>query len=174
MASKFHFRRYGTYGIERFLGGPSTSPGGGLADFPVGAIIMMPGPGLVWSANWLLCQGQILIIADYPDLWAHLSTTYGGDGITTFGLPDLRGEFVRGVDNGRGKDPGRTLGSNQANQNKAHTHQYGVWQAEHDAYGAFGTASALAGSSYTTTSSGGSESRPENIAVWFLIKALAS
>ncbi|MGR3485480.1 MAG: tail fiber protein, partial [Paracoccaceae bacterium] len=47
-------------------------------------------------------------------LYAAIGTTYGaGDGSTTFDLPDLRGEFLRGLDGGRGVDPGRTLGSAQ-------------------------------------------------------------
>ena len=41
---------------------------------------------------------------------------------TTFNLPDLRGEFIRGLDAGRGVDSGRALGSFQADEIKAHTH----------------------------------------------------
>ena len=41
--------------------------------------------------NWLLCDGQLLQIADFSVLYAILGTTYGGNGRTTFGLPDLRG-----------------------------------------------------------------------------------
>lgn len=40
--------------------------------------------------NWLLCQGQILSIASNNALFAVIGTTYGGDGISTFALPDLR------------------------------------------------------------------------------------
>jgi len=42
-------------------------------------------------AGYELCNGQLLNIADYSSLFALLGTTYGGDGTTTFGLPDLRG-----------------------------------------------------------------------------------
>lgn len=41
--------------------------------------------------NWALCSGQLLAISQYTALFSILGTTYGGDGRTTFGLPDLRG-----------------------------------------------------------------------------------
>lgn len=41
--------------------------------------------------GWALCDGQILPINQYQSLYSLLGTTYGGDGRTTFGLPDLRG-----------------------------------------------------------------------------------
>lgn len=45
-----------------------------------------------------------------------------GDGVSTFALPDLRGEFLRGLDDGRGVDSGRVLGSAQSSQNLSHSH----------------------------------------------------
>ena len=51
----------------------------------------------------------------YADLFAACGTAYGaGDGSTTFALPDLRGEFIRGFDDGRGVDSGRVFGSAQS------------------------------------------------------------
>jgi microcystin-dependent protein len=41
--------------------------------------------------DWLMCEGQVLAITQYAALYTLLGTTYGGDGIKTFGLPDLRG-----------------------------------------------------------------------------------
>jgi len=41
--------------------------------------------------GWLSCDGQSLLIGDYPELFKILGTLYGGDGKTTFALPDLRG-----------------------------------------------------------------------------------
>lgn len=41
------------------------------------------------------CNGQLLPIVSYPALYKVIGTTYGGDGITTFGLPDLRFRSVR-------------------------------------------------------------------------------
>jgi microcystin-dependent protein len=42
-------------------------------------------------AGWLFCEGQLLAIGDNDTLFALIGTTYGGDGQTTFALPDLRG-----------------------------------------------------------------------------------
>ncbi|USG65061.1 tail fiber protein [Brevibacillus ruminantium] len=44
--------------------------------------------------GWALCNGQLLNISEYEALYALLSTTYGGDGKTTFALPDLRGRIA--------------------------------------------------------------------------------
>ncbi len=64
--------------------------------------------------GYLECNGQAVSRTTYPELFNAISTLYGiGDGATTFNLPDLRGEFIRGVDNGRGVDAGRVLGTLQ-------------------------------------------------------------
>ena len=44
-------------------------------------------------AGWMLCQGQVLAIADYDVLVQLIGTTYGGDGQTTFALPNLQSRF---------------------------------------------------------------------------------
>ncbi|HEX9638728.1 MAG TPA: tail fiber protein, partial [Acidobacteriota bacterium] len=41
--------------------------------------------------GWALCDGQLVSVSEYDALFSLLGTTYGGDGQTTFGLPDLRG-----------------------------------------------------------------------------------
>ena len=46
--------------------------------------------------NWALCYGQLLPISEYQALFSILGTTYGGDGRTTFALPDLRGRIAMG------------------------------------------------------------------------------
>ncbi len=46
--------------------------------------------------NWLFCDGQLLSISQNTALFAILGTTYGGDGRTTFGIPDLRGRIAIG------------------------------------------------------------------------------
>ena len=64
--------------------------------------------------GWLKADGSAVSRTQYPALFAAIGTTFGaGNGKTTFNLPDLRGEFVRGWDNGRGIDPGRAFGSAQ-------------------------------------------------------------
>lgn len=50
--------------------------------------------------GWMLCQGQLLPIASYTDLFTQIGTLYGGDGVTTFALPDLRGRELIGAGNG--------------------------------------------------------------------------
>ena len=52
--------------------------------------------------GWALCQGQLLPINANTALFSLLGTTFGGDGRTTFGLPDLRGRSMKGVGNGPG------------------------------------------------------------------------
>ena len=105
----------------------------------------------------------------YAALFAVVGTTYGaGDGSTTFNLPDLRGEFIRGLDSGRGVDSGRALGSFQADEIKAHTHTVTTG----------GTGSAIDGGgdrdsddgTQATSSFGGVETRPRNIAMNYIVK----
>jgi microcystin-dependent protein len=45
------------------------------------------------TVGWAFCDGQLLQISQYEALFALIGTTYGGDGQTTFGLPDLRGRI---------------------------------------------------------------------------------
>ncbi|MEM5563697.1 tail fiber protein [Psychroserpens sp. AS72] len=52
--------------------------------------------------GWALCNGQLLAISQYSALFSLLGTTYGGDGRTTFALPDLRGRTPKGVGDGPG------------------------------------------------------------------------
>lgn len=86
-----------------------------------GTIIYYAGIGV--PSGYLECDGSLVSRITYENLFNAISTTYGsGDGSTTFNLPDLRGEFIRGWDNGRGVDVGRALFSTQASSNKSHTH----------------------------------------------------
>ena len=65
--------------------------------------------------GWLECDGSAVSRTTYADLFTALSTTHGvGDGSTTFNVPDLRGEFIRGWDNGKGTDSSRTFASSQS------------------------------------------------------------
>src|ERR687884_310806 len=59
--------------------------------------------------GWALCQGQLLPIAQNTALFSILGTTYGGNGQTTFALPDLRGRAPIGTGQGPGL-PSYTLG----------------------------------------------------------------
>lgn len=65
-------------------------------------------------AGYLKCDGSAVSRTAYSALFAVIGTTYGaGDGSTTFQLPDLRAEFLRGYDDGRGIDTDRVFGSSQ-------------------------------------------------------------
>jgi microcystin-dependent protein len=55
--------------------------------------------------GWALCQGQLLSIAENEALYNLLGTTYGGDGQSTFGVPDLRGRAALGMGQGSGRQP---------------------------------------------------------------------
>ena len=55
--------------------------------------------------GWAECNGQLLSISENTALFSLLGTTYGGDGRTTFGLPDLRGRVPVGVGQGTGLEP---------------------------------------------------------------------
>jgi len=143
--------------------------------------------------GFLIADGSSYPVLSYFNLFSEIGYRYGGAG-GSFNVPDLRGQFIRGIDNGRGIDPGRVLGSNQIDAFKSHTHLYqDSWQlydAEvspgvRDAYGNFvnyneninaqpiGVNDNDAGSyefTRVTQSTGGSETRPTNVALLPIIK----
>lgn len=127
--------------------------------------------------GYLKCNGAAVSRTTYSTLFAAIGTTFGvGNGSTTFNLPDLRGEFIRGWDDGRGVDVGRVFGSFQADENKEHTHD--LWGNDRDsnspqllAPGLWrDDAEFLADDPGTIKPSGGTESRPRNIALLACIK----
>ncbi|HTN37316.1 MAG TPA: tail fiber protein [Arachidicoccus sp.] len=79
--------------------------------------------------GWAFCDGRLMSIAQNSALFALVGTVYGGDGVTTFGLPDLRGRSVVGMGNGPGLTP-RVIGELSGSENTtllmpnlpAHTH----------------------------------------------------
>ena len=73
--------------------------------------------------GWLKANGAAVSRTTYNALFAAIGTTFGvGNGSSTFNLPDMRGEFARGLDDGRGVDAGRALGSAQTDAFQGHTH----------------------------------------------------
>lgn len=71
----------------------------------------------------LKANGAAVSRTTYARLFAKIGTTHGaGDGVTTFNLPDRRGVFQRGWDDGRGIDAGRVFGSEQLDAFKSHSH----------------------------------------------------
>jgi phage-related tail fiber protein len=86
---------------------------------PVGTVGYFPGTSA--PAGWLKANGGLYSRSVYANLFAAIGTTYGvGDGSTTFNVPDLRGEFVRGFDDGRGVDSGRGIGTGQTDAFQGH------------------------------------------------------
>lgn len=63
--------------------------------------------------GWLRCNGADVSRTTYAALFAVIGTTFGSSNGLSFRLPDLRGEFIRGLDDGRGIDPSRSIGSSQ-------------------------------------------------------------
>ena len=77
--------------------------------------------------GYLECNGAAVSRTTYAALFAFIGTSYGaGNGSSTFNLPDLRGEFIRGFDNGRGVDSGRSVASSQGSQNDSHNHSVSI------------------------------------------------
>lgn len=124
--------------------------------------------------GYLECNGSAISRTVYASLYAKIGATYGsGDGSTTFNIPDLRGEFLRGYDNGRGVDSGRVFGSSQLDAFQDHTHNY-------QAYRRAGASEQLYTPEvnftlYTLQTTGASgriaaETRPRNIAMMYCIK----
>lgn len=151
---------------------------------PVGTTFMLFHNPTNAPDGYLKLEGQAVSRTTYQALWSIYGTTYGaGDGSTTFNLPDMRGCFPRGFDNGRGFDSGRTFGSYQADDNKSHNHQlYGVVQGTGTTGGtkmvpafnqslnawAWQTATIFAqGSGIGNT---GTESRGKNVTCVFIVK----
>jgi len=92
---------------------PSRSYGGGAN--LLGTVLPTAVPNsAALDQGWMYAHGQLLPIRDHQSLFSILGTTYGGDGITTFALPDLRGRVPIGVGEGPGLAPirlGERLGS---------------------------------------------------------------
>ena len=97
------------------------------------------------------------------------NAAYGdGDGSTTFNVPDLRGRFMRDLDEGAGRDGNRVLGSYQADDLASHTHTVGNQGSGAENNG-FDRTGAMPGAG-NTGATGGSETRPKNVAMMAFIK----
>lgn len=146
--------------------GTTFQPSGGLPSGAVQPFAMTSAP-----SGWLECDGSEVSRTTYSTLYSAIGTTFGsGNGSTTFNVPDLRGEFVRGWDNGRGVDSGRSFGSAQADELKSHNHTVttlgGSSAVRPEDVGAGNVGSKTS----TTSSTGGNETRPRNISLLYCIK----
>lgn len=135
-----------------------------LSDYPVGSPI--PWPQATAPTGFLVCNGQVFNKTTYP----LLATAYPSGK-----LPDLRGEFIRGLDAGRSIDSGRAVLSTQSDENKEHTHSIALKNGNGNGTNNQTAMRTLAtnvyNSTYTTEKSGGKESRPRNIAFLYIVRA---
>lgn len=109
---------------------------------PVGTVQYFSSPTA--PGGWHICDGTQLDTTMYSDLFNVIGYMYGGTG-SLFSLPDLRGEFIRGADLGRGIDTdrdgaavGSTLGNLQLSEFESHnhggetgSHDHGGWTGYH-------------------------------------------
>ena len=146
---------------------------------PPGTIVAFAGPSTRIPPGWLFCDGASVGRETYPTLFAAIGTTWGsGTGTSSFNLPDLRGRFLRGTDQGSNRDLDRVnsdagVGTFQDDQFRLHSHTVPT-----------GTGPDLgpsvpsvvqyyfrsAVSPITTSTTGGSETRPTNAAVTYIIR----
>lgn len=140
---------------------------------PPGAVL--PFARSAAPTGWLKANGALVSRSTYSRLFSAIGTAFGaGDGSTTFALPDLRGEFLRGWDDGRGVDSGRVFGSAQSGQFPSHTHG-GVPLMTGDTDRGVGSSSLFSldvdGSTAASGGTGnGSENRPRNIALLYCVR----
>jgi len=168
--------------LEDILQGRDGTPIGQIAAFAMSAV----------PNGWLECNGAAISRSTFADLFTAIGETYGsGDGSTTFKLPDLRGEFLRGLDNDRGVDAGRLIGSAQADAfqsfvigtdegAKAREHQYSANAGANVPKGGLYTSNAIGDTGFVLkpisngengTPRMTNETRPRNVAVVYCIKA---
>lgn len=160
------------------VGGWGT-PGG----VPSGSVVMWMTDTV--PVGWLECAGASILRTSYAALFAVIGTKYGNMDGTHFTLPDLRGYFPRGWDHARGTDPnaaartdrgdgttGDHVGTKQPESFQSHTHTAPPMQNT-----ITGTPTILSGNDgslghvpVTLDSTGGSETRPINMNVMYIIK----
>ena len=116
--------------------GSDTTAWAQLADASAAVTLAPPGMFGLFAApavppGWLKMNGATLSRTTYAALFAAIGTTYGGSG-TTFALPDVRGDFPRCWDDGRGVDKNRVFGSWQAADMQPHQHSgTALWVGDH-------------------------------------------
>ncbi|EIT7626390.1 tail fiber protein [Escherichia coli] len=128
---------------------------------PVG--VPVPWPSVTPPTGWLKCNGAAFSAEEYPELAKVYPTNK---------LPDLRGEFIRGWDDGRGIDLGRPLLSVQDATVEEHGHGYNgaIYTSSGPSWANTTGAGYLEYSGFTS-SYGGGETRPRNIAFNFIVRA---
>lgn len=102
-----------------------------MSEYYIGEIRMMLNINGRCQYGWLLCDGSLKNISEYQTLFSLIGTTYGGDGVQTFAVPDLRGRLPVGQGTGAGltaRTVGQYIGSETATVPAAalpvHTHTF--------------------------------------------------
>ena len=142
-----------------------------VASLPAGSIIYVAKNTA--PTGYLKANGAAVSRTIYSALFAAIGTTFGvGDGATTFNLPELRGEFIRGWDDGRSVESGRVFGSAQADETKAHVHTMNMFQSSQSFTAGLssGVLYSTGGLAAGTSSVRGAETRPRNVALLACIK----
>ncbi len=156
------------------------------ADAPLGTILAFGGTSA--PAGWMLCQGQALSRTTYAKLFAIIGTAFGtGDGSTTFNIPDLRGEFLRGAgtNSHSGQGNGGSVGQHQnatevPNFIAANTQGIYAYKTSAEAFRGLNNLDKAFSATAQTSLSGGNSSasgtaygtvRPTNTSVNYIIKA---
>jgi microcystin-dependent protein len=150
---------------------------------PIGEVLMYAGASAPYG--YLVCNGAAISRTTYAELFSLVGISFGqGNGTTTFNTPDLRGRFVRMTDGGSGLDPdvairsamatggatGNNIGSVQADAFEAHVHDINLNSGIGSTIVPEAQINGTAGN-YNTESTGGSETRPVNAYLNFIIKA---
>ncbi len=127
---------------------------------PVG--VPVPWPSATPPTGWLKCNGAAFSAEEYPELAKVYPTNK---------LPDLRGEFIRGWDDGRGVDAGRALLSAQSDLFKAHHHNFSFFKGGAMLGGTGAVYDFNGNAGRDTGDTGGNETRPRNIAFNYIVRA---
>lgn len=190
----------GPQGLQGLKGDPGPGP------CPAGVILPFGGDlSLIQKNEWLPCDGRSLQVSEFRELYRAVGTSFGGERDVYFNLPDLRGRFLRGIDDGKGRDPdaksrsesakggntGDKIGSLQLDATRIpragfsltksgdHSHTFPLGGADTDKSTAAGGAKPIKDKSGETRSSGehihaisggDAETRPQNIAVQWIIR----
>jgi microcystin-dependent protein len=118
----------GAFGVSGRASGNGMIPAGFMATFPkVPSRFATGGSGTAGACDWVECDGSLYPMSSFPDLGAFLGSTFGGDGVTNFGMPNLTstGRFVRS------RSSGHAEGTSQSNAIKSHTASVSGTTADH-------------------------------------------
>jgi hypothetical protein len=160
---------------------------------PVGSVIAFMGPIDQIPAGWVLCDGRTIDLSANPefgDLYTLIGNMYGNSPVGTFKVPDLRGMFLRGVDSRAVNDPERVDPDNEERtradgitgpvvgsfqQHRFARHGHSVRMGNINSNSSYdvpfkGRGYDSAQSDEPAAQSGGDETRPVNIYVYYIIK----